>query len=81
MQILSMFVGLVIKEVILAPREEGFDLNVLQALIDPLATMGIGRACPATHDCQDILKAASRFLDCRTCRTVSKQSDYGLTCS
>jgi Na+-transporting NADH:ubiquinone oxidoreductase subunit NqrD len=53
MQILSMFVGLVIKEVILAPREEGFDLHFLQALIDPLATMGIGRVCLATQDCRE----------------------------
>jgi hypothetical protein len=68
MQILSMFVGLVIKEVILALKEEGFDLHALHALIGPLVTMGIGRACLATHDCQDILRAASRFLDCRTCR-------------
>ena len=67
-------------EVIVALKEEGFDLHVLQALIGPLVTKGIGRAFLATHDCQDILKAALSLLDCRTCRTVSKQSNSGLTC-
>jgi hypothetical protein len=37
-----MFVGLVIMEVIVALKEEGFDLHVLEALIDPFATKGIG---------------------------------------
>jgi hypothetical protein len=43
-----MFVGLVITEVILVLKEEGFDLHVHQALIGPLATKGVGRACLAT---------------------------------
>ena len=73
-----MFVGRVIKEVILGLKEEGFNLHVLQALIDPLATMGIGRACLATQDGQDILKPhpysqiATVLAACRTIRAEAK---------